>query len=116
MTDEEIEILVARYMAAWNETEADARRRHLEAAWEESGSYSDPLSQAASRAELEAQIAGFQNENPEATFSIQGNIDHHHGALRFFWTLHYPNGIQQPGMDYGEVSPQGRLAKITGFF
>jgi hypothetical protein len=30
--------------------------------------------------------------------------------------LHYPNGIQQSGMDYGEVSPQGRLAKITGFF
>jgi hypothetical protein len=116
MTDEEIEVLIARYIAAWNEPEANARRRHLEAAWEEAGTYSDPLAQAASRDELEALIAGFQGENPEATFTIQGKIDHHHRALRFFWMLHYPNGIQQSGMDYGEVSPQGRLAKITGFF
>jgi len=47
---------------------------------------------------------------------LAGPIDHHHGHVRFYWQLRLPNGADVPGMDYGEVSAEGQLVRIVGFF
>jgi len=111
-----IDALFADYVAAWSEPDAVARQRLLEAVWYEAGAYTDPISQASNRAELDAIIARFLGENPGAAFTVAGKIDHHHSYVRFFWTLRFASGAEMSGMDYGEVSPDGKLIKIVGFF
>lgn len=108
--------IVKQYITAWSEPDAAARWVLLEAAWSTDGSYTDPLSHASNRADLDTLIAGFLSANPGAQFTLNGKIDSHHGYIRFFWTLTFADGTELPGMDYGEIAPDGKLAKIVGFF
>jgi Domain of unknown function (DUF3291)/SnoaL-like domain len=111
-----IESTLEKYVAAWSEPDAAARQSLLEAVWSADGTYTDPMSHAANRAELDAIIARFLSANPGAKFTLKDKIDSHHGHVRFFWTLHFANGTELPGMDYGELAPDGKLIKIVGFF
>lgn len=111
-----IETLISKYVGAWSEPDAAARQQLLEAIWSPGGTYTDPLTHAASRAELDAVIEQFLQSNPGAQFSINGKIDAHHQHIRFYWVLHMSNGRELNGMDYGELAPDGKLQKIVGFF
>ncbi len=114
MTD--VQPLIQKYIAAWNEPDADARRALLDAVWSAGATYTDPVSHAENQAELDAIIAGFQADNPGATFSLHDPVDCHHNHVRFYWTLNLAGGAALPGMDYAEITPDGKLAKIVGFF
>jgi hypothetical protein len=116
MDAESLTRLIEGYLAAWKEPKATKRRKLLDRVWEENGEYTDPLMHAPNRERLEAYIERFLADNPGASFSIQGKIEHHNHYLHFFWSLRLPNGSQVAGMDYGEVSPAGKLKKIVGFF
>lgn len=116
MTTPEINALLENYVAAWSEPEAGVRQALLESIWEVAGTYTDPLSHATSRAGLDEIIADFLRKNAGARFTLDRPPDHHHHHLRFYWTLHLANGRKTPGMDYGELSPAGKLVKIVGFF
>ncbi len=108
--------LIENYVAAWSEPDPTLRRKLLEAVWQEDGTYTDPISHASNRAGLDAIIARFLKDNVGAKFTLKGQPDYHHTYIRFYWTLHLANGREMPGMDYGEVSPEGKLVKIVGFF
>jgi hypothetical protein len=108
--------LIEEYIAAWNEPDPSVRLDLLETVWHDEGTYTDPVSHATNRAGLDAVIEGFLGDNPDAKFMIKGRIDHHHDYARFYWTLHLANSEEIPGMDYGEVSPDGKLVKIVRFF
>jgi hypothetical protein len=44
-------------------------------------------------------------------------VDAHHAELRFGWELAAPDGaVVVAGIDIGELAPDGRLRRITGFF
>lgn len=116
MQKNQIETLISQYILAWSETDADTRRKLLETVWAEDGVYTDPMSHAPGRAALDQVIAQFLASNPGAQFTQKGKFDHHHESVRFFWTLHLGSGAEIPGMDYGEITPDGKLAKIVGFF
>jgi hypothetical protein len=116
MSTPELETLLRQYVAAWSEPDPAERRRLLAAVWDEDGRYTDPLSEAAGRAELDGLIAGFLRRNPGAHFALSAPPDHHHGFVRFYWTLRFANGRELAGMDYGEVSADGKLSRIVGFF
>lgn len=116
MESHEVDALIADYVAAWSEPDPATRQRLLASAWSDDGTYIDPTSQSSDRAGLDAMIAQFHTNNPGATFTIKGNVEHHHGHIRFFWTLHFANGAEVSGMDYGQVTPDGKLARIVGFF
>ena len=116
METEALGKLIDGYLAAWSEPDGARRRALLEAVWEAEGVYSDPQTFAPGLDALDAAIAGFQASAPGAAFSLQGGIDHHHEVVRFYWTLRLGGGQEIPGMDYGELSPAGKLAKIVGFF
>jgi hypothetical protein len=47
MTD--VQQLVERYLAAWNETDAAARRREIDGSWSADATYVDPLVSVAGR-------------------------------------------------------------------
>ncbi len=111
-----LETTIEKYFAAWSEPDAAARKALLEAVWSADGTYTDPMAHAANRAELDALIAKVLSTNPGAKFTLRDKIDAHHGHIRFYWTLTFADGTEAPGMDYGEVAPDGKLIKIVGFF
>lgn len=116
MKTKAVEQLILGYTAAWSEPDPKKRIELLNQVWEEDGEYTDPMMHATNRSSLDRGIASFLADNPGASFSLDGNIDQHHHYVRFFWILQLYNGSQVKGMDYGEISPNGKLRKIVGFF
>lgn len=116
MTPEALNTLITTYTAAWSEPDPQARMALLEQAWDADGIYTDPTAHAPGREALHALIGGFLAANPGATFALTAPIDHHHEHIRFYWALRFANGQELAGMDYAAVSPEGKLAKIVGFF
>ena len=111
------EMLADRYIAIWNETDAATRRELIAKTWAEDGHYLDPLLAGDGHDGIEAMTAGFQSAYPGHTFRRVGTIDQHHDRIRFGWELVTPDGQTFViGTDYGEITPDGLLRSITGFF
>ena len=106
------------YIAAWSEPDEQTRRAMLESAWTDDGVYEDPTATANGREELVALMGGFQVDFPGAHFERTTAVqlvpgDH----LRFGWKLVDSTGTDAlTGQDLGEVTPDDRLQRITGFF
>ena len=108
---------VDTYLAMWNEPDAARRREHIQRAWASDGQYLDPALQAQGHAELSQMAANVQTRFPGHRFRRTSGIDSHHDRLRFGWELAAPDGsIAVAGVDVAALAPDGRLARVTGFF
>ena len=108
---------VAAYLAAWNEPDAAKRMALLDKAWADGGVYIDPLSDVKGRDGLSDTIAGFHTQQPGAAIVIASGIDQHHNQIRFRWDFIGADGkVAVAGIDVGEFAPDGRLARIIGFW
>jgi hypothetical protein len=108
--------LVERYLAAWNETDADARTKAVAELWTEDATYTDPLADVAGHAGIVAVIEGAQGMFPGFVFTPGAVHDAHHGIARFTWHLG-PAG-EEPvvvGFDVVELAEDGRIGKVLGF-
>jgi hypothetical protein len=109
--------IVDTYIDMWNEEDVDRRRTLIEQAWTEDASYLDPLLEADGRDALSDMVATVHDHYPGHRFRRQSDVDVHHDRLRFAWDLVAPDGnVFVAGIDVGELSPDGRLRRITGFF
>ena len=112
-----ITAIVTRYMAAWNEPDEAARRALLEQCWSDDGVYLDPRASLTGRDELARHIGAMQASRPGARLEFMSGIDVHHDVARFLWRLVRADGTcGETSVDFGEFGPDGRLAKIVGFF
>lgn len=112
-----IEDTVDRYIAAWNEPDAAARRDLVAAVWEDDGSYLDPLMEGTGTDQLTAMIGAAQAQFPGHRFVLAGAPDAHHDRARFTWHL-VPDGgsgVVAVGHDFAVVGEDGRFASVTGF-
>ena len=117
MDDAALENLVTRYCDAWNEADPAKRDAMLATAWAEDGVYSDPTVRAAGRGELAAHIGRVLARNPDSRIVRTSRVDSHHGLLRFTFARVTATGeVLRDGIDFGAVSDDGRLHRITGFF
>jgi hypothetical protein len=109
--------LIDRYVATWNERD-DTRRRHLIAeTWTMTASYVDPLLQGEGRAGIDAAIQVAQAKFPGHRLRRTGPVDVHHDRVRFTWELAPEGGpAVVSGTDFAVLSPDRRLASVTGFF
>jgi hypothetical protein len=108
---------VTRYMAAWNEPDDVARQALLEQCWNDGGVYLDPTVSLSGRDALDRHIATVQARRPGARLEFMSGVDVHHNVARFLWRLVRADGTcGDTSIDFGEVGPDGRLAKIVGFF
>lgn len=108
--------LAHRYLDAWNERDASARRARVARLFALDASYVDPMIAGAGHDGIDALIAAAQQHFPGHRFALSGEPDAHHDVLRFGWTLHAPDGIEVVrGMDVVTVGTDGRLASVTGF-
>lgn len=112
-----IEDVPQRYIAVWNEPDADARRRAVAELWTEDGTYTDPLADVEGHEAIEAVIAGAREQFPGHIFRLLGDVDAHHGVARFSWEL-VPEGHGESvviGFDVAVVADDGRLRNVYGF-
>ena len=108
--------LVDGYLAAFNATDPAARRAAIEAVFAPGARYVDPLADVTGTDELDALIAGIQQQFPGMVFRPVGDVDAHHDACRFRWGLG-PEGAEPLviGFDVAIVNADGRITGVAGF-
>ena len=114
MTQEET---VDRYCRAWNEPDPERRRAILTEAWGADARYTDPTVDLRGVDALADHIGGVHATYPGARIERLSAVDRHHDVLRFAWRMVLADGRALPdGIDFGELGPDGKLARIVGFF
>ncbi|GAA1399186.1 nuclear transport factor 2 family protein [Kitasatospora putterlickiae] len=111
----DLQQLAARYLAAWNETDPVARRKLVDEAWAEDGTYTDPLAEVTGRAGFDALLGAAQAQFPGLVFTL-GPVDAHHNTARFTWNLGAAG--EEPlviGFDVLVTDAEGRIASVYGF-
>ena len=109
--------VVERYIALWNEPDADARSRAVAQLFTQEGTYTDPLAAAEGYEAIEAVITGAREQFPGHVFKLIGDIDAHHDIVRFGWEL-VPEGGDESvvvGFDVAVAASDGRLRDVYGF-
>lgn len=105
------------YVDAWNEPDEAARRELLHRSWADDGIYTDPSVHVEGREALVHHARKFADRWPGARIVMTSGVDEHHGFVRFTWRLVSPGGeALRDGMDFGELSADGHLRRIVGFF
>ena len=108
---------VAGYIAAWNETDAGARRDIIARTWSDDGGYLDAHREGAGHAAIDGMIAAVQERFPGYRFRLSSGIEAHHDRIRFSWTAggtdHAP--LYFAGTDFAVLAADGRLRAVTGF-
>lgn len=109
--------VVGRYIAMWNETDADRRRTLVAETVTEDATYVDPLVASDGIDGLSAMIGAVQEQFPGFRFRLAAGPDLHHDRVRFTWQLHPAGGGEAvaTGTDYCTVAADGRLRHVTGF-
>ena len=108
--------IIERYLEAWNETDASARRELVAALWAADGSYTDPLADVRGPDAIAALIGAAQEQFPGLVFTLGGPADANHNQARFTWHLG-PDGGEPVviGFDVVVLDAAGRIASVHGF-
>lgn len=108
--------LAQRYIDAWNETDADARRAAVDVLYTEDARYIDPMAAAEGREAIAATIGAVQGQFPGFVFRLAGPVDGHHDQARFRWELG-PAGREAPiiGFDVAVTDAAGQIHTVLGF-
>jgi hypothetical protein len=106
--------IATRYIALWNETNADHRQALLADLWTEDGTYIDPLMQGSGHTQIGA-FSAVHQRFPGFRFALVGQPDGYGDNVRFSWQLG-PEGADGPikGTDFATLD-NGRLKEVVGF-
>ena len=104
-----------RYIAVWNETDAERRRALLARTFTESGTYRDPLMQAEGHEQIGALVDAVHTRFPGFRFALAGRADGYGDRIRFSWEFG-PEGGEGliKGTDFAVLDGE-RLQAVTGF-
>lgn len=108
--------IAQRYIDAWNQTDAAARRAAVDQLYTEDARYVDPLAVAEGREAIASMIGGAHEQFPGFVFTLAGPVDGHHNQARFGWELG-PAGAPAPivGFDVAVTDDVGRIRNVLGF-
>lgn len=108
--------VVERYIAMWNEPDADKRRELVAQTVTEDARYLDPLMAGDGIDGISEMIGGAQQQFPGHRFALVAGPDAHHDRVRFTWSLVTNDGDPAAiGTDFVTVAEDGRMRAITGF-
>jgi SnoaL-like domain len=115
-----VQDVIERYIASWNQTDPQLRRKLIDEVWAEDASYIDPLAEAHGRDAIDATIAAVQAQFPGFTFSLLSPVDAHHDQARFSWSMKpadAPAGAEAvvEGFDVAVADSDGQLTAVLGF-
>ena len=105
-----------RYLAAWNETDPEARRAAVAEVFSDDVRYTDPMVDVRGAEALAATIGAVQAQFPGFVFRLAGPADAHHDQVRFTWELG-PERAEAPivGSDVALLDGDGRISAVLGF-
>jgi hypothetical protein len=108
--------VVDRYIASWNERDAETRWALVAATFTEDAEYLDPLMGGHGLEEIDAMISIAQEQFPGHEFTLAGEPDRHSDRVRFSWLL-APAGEAAiaGGTDFAVLAADGRIRSVTGF-
>ncbi|MEP7022687.1 MAG: nuclear transport factor 2 family protein [Actinomycetota bacterium] len=108
--------IATRYLACWNETSPDSRRKLVEQTWADTATYTDPLADVSGHDAIDATIGAVQAQFPGFVFTLAGPVDAHHQQARFTWGLG-PEGAEPlvVGFDVAVTGSDGRITSVFGF-
>ena len=108
--------VIERYIASWNQTDPQLRRKLIDEVWAPDATYVDPLAEAHGRDAIDATIAAVQAQFPGLTFTLLDSVDTHHQQARFTWGLG-PAGAEPLviGFDVAVADSDGQLTSVLGF-
>ncbi len=112
------EQLIERYLDAWNETDADARRAAVADVYADGAQYVDPLADVTGHDRISELIGAVQQQVPGHVFRLaDGGVDAHHNIARFSWELVPATGGESlaVGFDVAVLEDDGRIASVLGF-
>ena len=116
-THENVNELVVRYIAAWNERDAGRRRDIVATTWTEGGSYVDAHRRGVGHDGIDAMIQTAQQHFPGYRLHLVSGIEAHEGGMRFSWaaggTPEAP--LYLAGTDFAVVGDDGRIKSVVGF-
>jgi hypothetical protein len=109
--------VVVRYLAAWNEPDPKRRRELVSKAWTDDGTYIDRVREGRGHDSLDAMIATAQGHFPGYRLHLASGIEAHHDYVRFSWvaggTPETPLYIK--GTDFAIIAADGRMKSVIGF-
>jgi hypothetical protein len=103
-------------LAAWNEREPAKVRGRLERALAPDVHFVDPDNDVTGIDAFEKMVHAFRERLPNAVCSRASEIDSHHRLHRYHWAIHRDGALLLPGFDVVETDPEGRVARVLGFF
>lgn len=109
---------VDRYLSAWNEPDPVRRAGIVAQVWAQDGRLVDPPMEAASHRGISDMHGTLQEQFPGHSFRRTSGVDAHHDAVRFAWEMvsDADGTVVLAGLDVGQLTDDGRLSRITGFF
>ncbi|MDW3214226.1 MAG: nuclear transport factor 2 family protein [Ilumatobacteraceae bacterium] len=115
--DTTITSVIDRYLDAYGEADADRRRRLIAESFAADATLADPPLDAAGHDGLSDMFAAVQAQFPDHTFARTSNVDEHHGAARYEWSLTAPDGTTAvAGTDFVRFGADNKLVGVVGFF
>jgi hypothetical protein len=109
--------IVLRYLAVWNERDAQRRRALVAKTWTEDGSYIDRARDGVGHDRIDRMIATAQEHFPGYRLNLASGIEAHHDYVRFSWvaggTAEAP--LYLKGTDFAVIAGDGRLKSVIGF-
>ena len=103
-------------LAAWNESNPDKVRGHLEKALAPDVHFVDPSIAVTGSDGFEANVHEVHQRIPGAVYSRTSGVDSHHHLYRYTWAIHRDGELLLPGVDVVETDPSDRVARVLGFF
>jgi len=104
------------YASAWSTRDGKTREAILEKRLAPDVQYVDPNAETLGYARISAYMADFQRELPGRRFVISDVIAHHDRCLAHWTMQNEESKVEMEGASFAEISPDGRLRRIYGFF
>ena len=112
----DVEDLIARYFAAWNERDEVLRRTLVESVFTRDCKYVDTRDDVVGHAAIEILIQKLQARFPAFRFTLTRPIITHHQQVLFFWQLGAQDSPTSAatGADVA-LFAEGRICRLYGF-
>jgi SnoaL-like domain len=108
--------IAERYIASFNATDPEARRRLVDDLYTPDGGYTDPLRELNGRSEIEEFVATTQEHFPGYVFSLGSQVDGHHEQMRFNWHATPPGETEPEYVGFDVLLLEGgRVRRVYGF-
>jgi hypothetical protein len=115
MSSNNLNDLVDRYIASWNELDVERRRELIAETFTPNARYVDPMMQGDGHDGIDALVGGVHAQFPGFRFALSRPAESVDGHVRFSWQL---GPAEAPGLiegtDFARVT-DGRLASVHGF-